>query len=68
MMKTYTAREAQQDFPSVIKWLKSTPVAIQENEENIAVILDFKDYVEMVESGQDECFDIRDDSFQFDDF
>ena len=65
-MKTYTAREAQQDFSSVMKWLKSTPVAIQENEENIAVILDFKDYVEMVESGQDEWLDIREDNINFD--
>lgn len=48
-MKTYSASEAQVEFPKVMKWIKSTPVAIQEKEENIAVILDYYDYVEMLE-------------------
>lgn len=65
-MKTYSALEAQQQFPSVIKWLKSTPVAIQENDENIAIILDFKDYVEIIETQHDDALDLSDHDFNLD--
>lgn len=67
-MKTFSTAEAQQNFFSVMKWLKSTPVAIQENDENIAVILDFKDYVEMIETHHEDWLDLAEDAFNIDDF
>lgn len=66
-MKTFSTAEVQQHFSSVMKWLKSTPVAIQENDENVAVILDFKDYVEMIETHHEDWLDLDESGFNLED-
>lgn len=53
-MKTFSTTDAQSDFPKILQWLKSAPVTIQEKNENIAVILDYHDYIDLVEIDQED--------------
>ena len=59
-MKMYTPTDAQSEFPKVLQWVKSTPITIQDNNENIAVILDYSDYLDLVEVNHDDWLSSED--------